>query len=425
MVFNHLLTFAELFGLTEGRLTEGLSPCEVSLFMCMGKDIESLSFVGQRDQRLLTMLSYSLGQDAVAPRLTVEQWQQLFEDASRHTLVGVLFEGIKLLEKEGRALCPPLPLLLHWAGDADNIGQLNGVFDAEAARLTRLFEAEGHDTVILKGQANARLYPNPRSRQSGDIDIWVYGGKERVMTMLRRLGLMDDTTDVCYHHVSLERNSQGIEVEVHFLPSSGHNHAACNEHIQQFLDEELAKGCQMVSEGFRVPSLRFALVMQLAHIRHHLIKEGVGLRQLTDYWLLLRHSSKDDREVIASRLKDFGLTTIARALMWVIGSVFGERECLLPVKPSERKGRWLLKKILQTGNFGKQDRKKQQVLWREVLRQKKELLPLLWFEPEFATTLAAEECRYWWCIVRTLPERIRYRSLSLRDHRGDKVNSYS
>ena len=46
-----------------------------------------------------------------------------------------------------------------------------------------------------------------------------------------------------------------------------------------------------------------------------------------------------------------------------------------------------------------------------------ELLPLVWFEPEFAPTLAAEEWRYWLCIVRKLPERIRYRSLSLRDHR--------
>lgn len=383
----------------------------------MEKDIQHFSFVSQQDQRLLTLLSYSLGQDAVAPRFTVEEWQQLFEDVRSHTLVGVLFEGIKLLEREGRALCPPLPLLLRWAGDAENIAQLNREMNAEAARLTRLFEGDGHATAILKGQANARFYPNPCSRQPGDIDIWVSGGKDSVMATLRRLGMMDDTADVGYHHIALGHNEKDIEVEVHFLPSSGHNNAACNEHIQQFLDQELAKGCQMVSEGFHVPNLRFALVMQLAHIRHHLIKEGVGLRQVTDYWLLLRHSSADDRQMIASRLKDFGLLSMARALMWIIGSVFGERECLLPVKPSPRKGRWLLRRVLRTGNFGRHDRKKQQVLWREVLRQKKELLPLLWFEPEFATTLLAGECRYWWCIVRKLPERIRYRSLSLRDHR--------
>lgn len=380
----------------------------------MAKDIQS--FLSQRDRSLLSLLSYSLGQDVVLSRFTAEEWQRLFEDATRHSLVGVLFEGIKRLQKEDRTLCPPLLLMLRWAGDAENISQLNGVFNAEAARLTRLFEGEGHTTAILKGQANAKLYPNPCSRQAGDIDIYVSGGKERVMATLQQLGMADGTIDVGYHHFALPHNAQGIEVEVHFLPSSGHNHAACNERLQQYLDAELIRGLTLVDEGFRIPSTCFALTMQLAHIRHHLRHEGVGLRQLTDYWLLLRHSTDEERRDVAGRLKEQGLYTVARALMWVIGAVFDERECLLPVPPASRKGRWLLGKVLQTGNFGKHDRKKQQVLWREVLRQKVELLPLVWFEPEFAPTLAAEEWRYWLCIVRKLPERIRYRSLSLRDH---------
>ena len=236
------------------------------------------------------------------------------------------------------------------------------------------------------------------------------------MATLQQLGMADGTIDVGYHHFALPHNAQGIEVEVHFLPSSGHNHAACNERLQQYLDAELIRGLTLVDEGFRIPSTCFALTMQLAHIRHHLRHEGVGLRQLTDYWLLLRHSTDEERRDVAGRLKEQGLYTVARALMWVIGAVFGEHDCLLPVPPASRKGRWLLGKVLQTGNFGKHDRKKQQVLWREVLRQKVELLPLVWFEPEFAPTLAAEEWRYWLCIVRKLPERIRYRSLSLRDH---------
>lgn len=353
----------------------------------------------------------------MAIRPTEAEWQLLFGDACRHSLVGVLFEGIQRLQKQDKTLCPSLPLLLRWAGDADNIGQLNGVFNAEAARLTRLFEAEGHDTAILKGQANARLYPNPCSRQPGDIDIWVSGGKDSVMAMLRRLGMLDDTADVGYHHIALGQRQQGIEVEVHFLPSSGHNNAACNERLQQYLDAELRRGLMLADEGFCIPSTCFALVMQLAHIRHHLIKEGVGLRQVIDYWMLLRHCSADDRQMIASHLKDFGLMSMARALMWVIGQLFSDSDSLLPVRPSPRRGRWLLRRVLRTGNFGHHDRQHQDVLWREVLRQKTERLPLLWFEPEFIPTLAAEEWRYWWCIVRKLPERIRYRSLSLRDHR--------
>ena len=33
-----------------------------------------------------------------------------------------------------------------------------------------------YQTAILKGQANARLYPDKHARQPGDVDIWVEGG---------------------------------------------------------------------------------------------------------------------------------------------------------------------------------------------------------------------------------------------------------
>lgn len=370
--------------------------------------------ISQRDDNLLRLLRYAMnvGQPPVA--LTADEWQQLFDDARRHALVGVLCEALKRMPHDARTI--PLPLMLRWAGDAESIAQLNTEFNAEAARLTSLLEGEGHDTVILKGQANALLYPNPLSRQPGDIDIWVSGGKDNVLDTLHRLGMADDNADVCFHHVALERNAKGIEVEVHFQPSSGHNQQACNQHMQDFLNAELACCRTMVAEGFRVPTMCFALVMQLAHIRHHLLKEGVGLRQVIDYWMLLRASSADDRREVSQRLRQLGLLTMARALMWVVSQLFAENECLLQVVPSRRKGLWLLRRMLRTGNFGHHDRQKQDVLWREVARQKLELLPLLWFEPEFAGTLLAEEWRYWGCIVRKLPDRIRHRSLSLRDH---------
>ena len=42
---------------------------------------------------------------------------------------------------------------------------------------------------MLKGLANARLYPEPLSRQSGDIDIWVPCGCDKVERLLLGMGL--------------------------------------------------------------------------------------------------------------------------------------------------------------------------------------------------------------------------------------------
>lgn len=372
-----------------------------------------------RDQQLLALLRFSLGVSSeLGLKPTAAEWVALYEEASRHSMLGVTFDGVNRLRGDCR---PPLELAMQWASEAEALRELNERFNAEAARLTRLFEGEGHRTAILKGQSNARLYPNVLSRQPGDIDIWVSGGQQKVVDMLHRLGLVNDSSDMCYHHIQMEPTGMGIEVEVHFLPSSGHNDQRCNERLQNFLAAELEQELPMVAEGFHVPSMRYALVMQMAHIRHHLRTEGVGLRQLTDYWLLLRHSSSQERADVALWLKELGLHTIGRSLMWVLKEIFGDgtvnTDWLLPVGTDAKKGSWLLRQVFRTGNFGKHDREQQPTLWREVAQKKWQLWRLAWFEPEFIGSMMRTECDYWWCILRKMPQRIRHRSLSLRDHR--------
>lgn len=189
------------------------------------------------DEQLLVLLRFALGlEDSFALRPTAEEWTRLYEESIRHSLVGVTFVGVNRLRGEQR---PPLELLMQWASESETLREVNLRFNQEAARVTRLFESEGHKTAILKGQANARLYPDVLSRQPGDIDIWVSGGKEVVIAMLKRLGMADDSCDTCYHHIQLLHNGEGIEVEVHFLPSSGHNDKRCNELLQRYLAAEL------------------------------------------------------------------------------------------------------------------------------------------------------------------------------------------
>ena len=367
------------------------------------------------DDNLLSLLRYSLSQTCdftVHP--TAEEWQQLYAEAVRQSVVGVTFDGVNRLRGGQR---PPLPLMAQWAAEAEAIRGLNRLLTAESARLTRLFEGEGHATAILKGQANARYYPEPSLRQPGDIDIWVSGGQERVTALLRRLGMADDETAVCYQHLHLPPNSEGIEVEVHFHPSPSHTLPRCNQRLQEYLEELLAGDVPLCDEGFRVPPLCFALVMQLAHIRHHLRGEGIGLRQLTDYYLLLRHSTVEERRDVAARLSETGLLTTARALMWVLKQVFAAADnCLLPVKLAPRKGRWMLGQVMMRGNFSRYDRRADLNLWQWFWAQKKMQAQLTWFELSTIRAQLSSEVDYWWRIVRKLPLRIKYRSLSLRRH---------
>lgn len=53
--------------------------------------------------------------------------------------------------------------------DQDDLGFQESGLEAGTA-----VEEKGHRTAILKGQANARLYPDKYARQPGDIDIFSY-----------------------------------------------------------------------------------------------------------------------------------------------------------------------------------------------------------------------------------------------------------
>lgn len=95
-------------------------------------------------------------------------WDGFFRFATEQAISGVAFEGVKILGDQG--MKPPFKTLMESIAIAVKIEEKNNILNSECVRLTKLFEAEGHKTVILKGQANGRLYPNPLSRQPGDKD---------------------------------------------------------------------------------------------------------------------------------------------------------------------------------------------------------------------------------------------------------------
>ena len=318
--------------------------------------------------------------------------------------------GISRLPAEKR---PPMGLLHQWAGEAELIRGHNAVLNREAARLTELFVARERQTAILKGPANARLYPDPYSRQCGDVDIWVSGGYEGVLRLLRELALpwaVEPQPLQSRHHVRLLRNASEVEVEVHFLPSSGCWNPFADARLQRFLKGEIVNA-KRTPEGFYVPSNKFALVMQLAHIQRHFWGRGVGLRQLTDYFVLLQHSTQDERDEVAASLRRLGLAHSCGALMWLLGHVFGLDRSQMLCKPDRWRGRWMLDDVISGGNFGFYSAREISKIFRRLFLKRWRAIRLFAFDP--VESLWNEFYYFIW-IFKTLPVRIRLRRLSLK-----------
>jgi len=355
------------------------------------------------NEQFYQLMRLSLGLTHEFPvEADADGWQRLYQTAIRQSLVGVCYKGMCQLPEGSK---PPVEIAMQWASEAEGIRGMNELLYQEAARLTREYEAKGHRTAILKGQANARLYPDKYARQPGDIDIWVEGGKENV------LALLPNHPKASYHHVHLPANEQGVTVEVHFRPSSGNVNPMTNRRLQRWLEKEILSAT-MVEEGFCVPSVRFALVMQLSHIQRHFLGGGIGLRHVCDYYWLLQNSTIEDRRIASSVLRKFGLRHTAMALMWVLGEVLQIDPTLMLSVPDTYRGQWMLREMMAGGNFGHFAPRQQYGLLRRVYENTRRHLRLMKFDLWEVFWL---EANYWKSIVRTLPTRIRYRTLSLRD----------
>ena len=223
--------------------------------------------------------------DEIPSSLKEADWQELYAIAKKQCLVGVLFDGIKKLPAEHVGM--EKELLLQWMAESQMLEKANVRLNDAAIQVSEWFRKKGFRTCILKGQGNALMYPNPYSRTPGDIDIWVEGGDKRVISFVRSISPHEKA---CYHHIEFP-SYKGVEVEVHYRPSFllcfWHNRKL-QKYYERVKEEQFSHRVMLGEQGeIAIPMVEFNLIFQLTHIFSHLMNEGIGLRQLVDYYYVL------------------------------------------------------------------------------------------------------------------------------------------
>lgn len=333
-------------------------------------------------------------------------WQWIYTEARCQSISGVIFEGI---DKNASISKPPTTMVLKWVMETERLKKTNALFDKEAKHLTELFDSNGMRSTILKGQGNEMLYPIRGLRMPGDIDIYVEGGKEHTQKWLLEHQLMDKNELQAKHHIHFKSDESKIEVEVHFLPSSGIFNKWKNPQLIAFLNEEI-KFSVMTNKGFRVPTSKFNLLMQLAHIQRHFIEGGIGLRQITDYYYVLHHASEKEREEASAFISQLGMKKMASALMWVLQDVFQLEDNYMVTMPNKKLGEILLQEICMGGNFG---HRADEQYKRTLSRSSHKRLRALHLMKFGAAEIFWSEWAYWSFIFHTIPERIKRGKFSL------------
>ena len=313
-----------------------------------------LDFMERQYAVFFDFLRFCIGSAKEIPdSLKEADWKELYRIAQKQALLGVLFYGIRRLPKE---LAPEQKLLMQWMAMAEKIRKQNIKLFQDSVKVCQNFENEGFANCILKGQGNALLYPDPYMRTPGDIDIYLSGGRRKIMKYVDRVC---PNQVMRYHHVDFPVMKTAIEV--HFTPSymfcPVHNHR-----MQKWFKEVMGEQCKhrvSLPDGYgeiHLPTASFNVIYILSHLYRHIFTEGIGLRQLLDYYYVL---ISDDLLVIRDRvqkeLKHLGLWKFAQAVMFVMKEVFGLSENRMIVPMDEKEGRFLLDEIMRGGNFGQFD----------------------------------------------------------------------
>ena len=349
--------------------------------------------------------------DALRLKSRKELLTLLFRKLLILRIYSILFDGIKKLPAEHVEM--EKELLLRWMAESQMLEKANVRLNDAAIQVSEWFRKKGFRTCILKGQGNALMYPNPYSRTPGDIDIWVDGGDKRVISFVRSISPHEKA---CYHHIEFP-SYKGVEVEVHYRPSFllcfWHNRKL-QKYYESVKDEQFSHRVMLGEQGeIAIPTAEFNLIFQLTHIFSHLMNEGIGLRQLVDYYFVIcdfykvyqnfsnpsvslskgsstfspspsssgsgdvtapsrcseplrskdggpKRSTPDcagwDRlGVLQKELKELGVWKFAGGIMYIMQEVFGMPASQLMVRPNEKYGKFVLNEVLEAGNFGRHD----------------------------------------------------------------------
>ena len=297
-------------------------------------------------------------------------WRLLYGFASKQAMLGVCFDGIERLGKDYPEELRLNPIgrdvLMAWMAKALQIRRLNMNVNGVAAKLYSMLKEDGLRCCILKGQGNALMYGNPYSRNPGDVDVWVNASRGVIMEYGRRNFDLED--DIRYQH--LETTMDGVPVELHFMPCVMNN-PIYNARLQKWFRRNADLQCSNVVElpdgagEIAVPTTAFNVVYQLCHLYHHFFDEGIGMRQMVDYYYVLVKSEEGrvknctategmaNVTSLQRELKYLGLWKFAGAVMYVLHVVLGLPEERMIRSMDVKRGELLLSEILNGGNFGR------------------------------------------------------------------------
>ncbi len=228
--------------------------------------------------------------DATAyQNLTTEEWQQLFRLAAHQGVVAIVHDVVSKLPQECQ---PPRAIKIQWALSTEAIENRHELQRKTSALLANLWAEQGIQTIVMKGLAIGTYYPTPAHRECGDLDCFLVkdgsttsDGYEVANQICEQIGAKVSRD---YYKDSTIKY-RGLLVENHrfYLPVRGSRKI---KELERHLENVALRGKISYVPGTKliVPSPDFNALFLTMHGLNHFLSEGIRLRHILDWALLLK-----------------------------------------------------------------------------------------------------------------------------------------
>lgn len=303
------------------------------------------------ERLLFKLLCCELWNKPFDEEMSLEAFVEVMQLAHKQTVSGLALNPIPLSH-----LNDSWETISKFISRSLKIQKRNTTINHELADFAQLCKKNGIDYLVAKGQTIGIYYPHPMLRMSGDIDFQIKDSYETVKPQLEQVLSITLPASMPEKETSFKRN--GILYELHTdLAEFGSKR---NRRLwAKLMDQAWKADYQVEVNGTAVRTLPPTLnvIYTFYHLFHHFIREGVALRQLCD-WTVLLHKLRNDinRDELIDILKKLDLEKAYRAFGWVLIDRLGLPESDFPLQIEEGDKRWaepIVKHILTGGNFGK------------------------------------------------------------------------
>lgn len=299
----------------------------------------------------LSLLRSELWQTPLELTLSHSEFVSVYELASKQAVLGVIANSLirnnVSLDRED---------VMKVLAIQARIVSSNKAVNSELISLCKLFEDNGIDSIVVKGQTVGRYYPDPLARTPGDIDF--YCDEEnlpKVITAMANTWGIHTEGKPTEQHYELVHNSIILELH-HCLMKFASDKS---QKIWNGIFRSLVP-TRVEVNGCSVPTLEPTLnvLYTFLHLYHHLIELGVGLRQFSDVAILLKaHYGVIDKKKFFDWLDALDFRKAFEVVQLILVEVLGmdEKYVLSPLsldKESLRAMNQFMDVVWFGGNFG-------------------------------------------------------------------------